>query len=78
MSSTLDALPPEITRHRILHTRDACEFVGVSIAEWRKMRARGEAPLPIQIGTQRQGWRVGDLIDWIASRARQQTAAGAR
>jgi len=33
------------------------------------MRRRGEAPPPIMLGTQRQGWRVGDLIDWIASRA---------
>jgi predicted DNA-binding transcriptional regulator AlpA len=66
--SALDALPPEIVRHRVLATRDACEFVGVSIAEWRRMRRRGEAPPPIMLGTQRQGWRVGDLIDWIERR----------
>jgi predicted DNA-binding transcriptional regulator AlpA len=68
-ASALDGLPPEIARHRVLVTRDACEFVGVSIAEWRRMRRRGEAPPPIMLGTQRQGWRVGDLIDWIASRS---------
>lgn len=77
MSSTLDALPPEIARHRILATRDACEFVGISIPEWRRMRTRGQAPAPIMLGTRKHGWRVGDLIDWIASRERsqQQTAA---
>jgi predicted DNA-binding transcriptional regulator AlpA len=68
-STALDTLPPEVARHRVLGTRDACEFVGVSIAEWRRMRRRGEAPPPIMLGTQRQGWRIGDLIDWIASRA---------
>ena len=76
MSATLDALPPEIARHRVLATRDACEFVGVSISEWRELRIRGEAPAPIMIGSKKQGFRVGDLIDWIASRERsQQTAA---
>jgi predicted DNA-binding transcriptional regulator AlpA len=66
-STALDTLPPEVARYRVLGTRDACEFVGVSIAEWRRTRRRGEAPPPIMLGTQRQGWRVGDLIDWIAS-----------
>jgi predicted DNA-binding transcriptional regulator AlpA len=69
MSTALDALPAEIARHRVLGTRDACEFVGVSVTDWRRMRRRGEAPAPIMLGTQRQGWRVGDLIDWIASRS---------
>jgi predicted DNA-binding transcriptional regulator AlpA len=70
--SVLDQLPPEIARHRVLSTRDCCEFVGVSIAEWRRMRRAGEAPPPILIGTQKQGWRIGDLIDWIASREQPQ------
>jgi predicted DNA-binding transcriptional regulator AlpA len=60
MSDALDALPAEIARHRVLGTRDACEFVGVSIRDWRRMRQRGETPPPIMIGTQRQGWRVGE------------------
>jgi predicted DNA-binding transcriptional regulator AlpA len=75
MSATLDALPAEIARHRVLSTRDACEFVGVSISEWRELRDRGEAPTPILIGTKKHGYRVGDLIDWIASRAQQRPAA---
>jgi hypothetical protein len=44
MSSTLDSLPTELARHRILNTREACEFVKISIPEWRRMRADGEAP----------------------------------
>jgi predicted DNA-binding transcriptional regulator AlpA len=69
MSAALDALPAEIARHRVLGTRDASEFVGISVTDWRRMCRRGETPPPIKIGIQRQGWRVGDLIDWIASRA---------
>ena len=70
-------LPPEIERHRVLQTRDACEFVGVSIAEWRRMRRRGEAPSGIKIGRQREGWRIGDLIDWIESRNTASKSAAA-
>ena len=77
MSATLDALPPEIARHRILNTRDACEFVGLSISEWRELRERKEAPAPILIGTKKHGYRIGDLIDWLASRAQQQNGAAA-
>jgi predicted DNA-binding transcriptional regulator AlpA len=75
MSAVLDALPPELGRHRILSTRDTVEFVGLSISEWRELRSRGEAPAAIKIGTQKQGWRIGDLIDWLESRAQQKTAA---
>jgi predicted DNA-binding transcriptional regulator AlpA len=69
-STSLDKLPPEVARHRVLGTRDACEFVGLSVAEWRKMRSAGEAPAPILITSRKHGWRVGDLIDWIAARAK--------
>lgn len=69
MSATLEGLPAEIARHRVLNTRETCKFISLSVAEWRKLRGRGEAPAPIQLGTKKQGWRVGDLIDWIASRS---------
>ena len=72
--STLDKLPAEIARHRILDTAEACEFVKISQPEWRRMRAEGDAPRPIMIGTRKHGYRIGDLIDWLASRP-QQTAA---
>jgi predicted DNA-binding transcriptional regulator AlpA len=75
MSATLDALPPEIARHRVLGTRDACDFVGLSIPEWRRMRRSGVAPAPILLGSRKQGWRVGDLIDWLASREQSQRPA---
>jgi predicted DNA-binding transcriptional regulator AlpA len=65
----LDSLPPDLGRHRILPTKEACEFVGSSVAEWRRKRARGDAPPPIMIGARKHGWRIGDLIEWIESRA---------
>ena len=75
MSSMLDTLPPELSRHRILDTRETCEFVSVSVAQWRRMRSLGETPAPIMLGSKKQGWRIGDLIDWLASRAQPRAAA---
>jgi predicted DNA-binding transcriptional regulator AlpA len=75
MSSTLDTLPAELARHRILDTNETCKFIGVSVAQWRRLRSGGEAPAPVMIGTRKHGWKVGDLIAWIDSRALQQTAA---
>lgn len=75
MPSILDTLPPDLGRHRILDTRETCEFVNVSVAQWRRMRSLGETPSPIMIGSKKHGWRIGDLIDWIASRSQPKAAA---
>ncbi len=75
MSSMIDTLPPDLGRHRILGTRETCEFVGISVAQWRRMRTLGETPAAIMLGAKKQGWRIGDLIDWLASRARPRAAA---
>lgn len=75
MSSLLDTLPADLGRHRILDTKKTCEFVSVSIAQWRRMRSPGETPVPIMIGSKKMGWRLGDLIDWIASRSQAKAAA---
>jgi predicted DNA-binding transcriptional regulator AlpA len=75
MSSLLENLPPDLGRQRVLSTRQACEFVGISVAHWRRIRAHGEAPAPILIGTRKHGWKVADLIDWIASRSQSKAAA---
>lgn len=64
----LENLPAELARHRILDTAETLEFVKLSPAEWRKLRAAGKAPRPVMLGTRKQGWRIGDLIDWVASR----------
>jgi predicted DNA-binding transcriptional regulator AlpA len=66
--SRLEGLPAELARHRILDTAETLEFVKLSPAEWRKLRAAGKAPRPVMLGTRKQGYKIGDLIDWIASR----------
>jgi predicted DNA-binding transcriptional regulator AlpA len=71
--SVIDSLPLELSRRRVLCTIDACTFTGVSVAEWRRLN---QAPPPIMIGSRKQGWRIGDLIDWIESRAQREPARG--
>jgi predicted DNA-binding transcriptional regulator AlpA len=74
----LDSLPSEVSRNRILPTRETLEFVGSSPANWRRLRSLNLAPPPIMIGMRKQGWRVGTLLDWLESRTkRETTAAGA-
>lgn len=75
MSSLLDTLPPDLGRHRVLGTRETCEFVNISVAQWRRMRSLGETPAPIMLGSKKHGWRIGDLIDWLASREQPRVAA---
>ena len=64
----LDRLPPEIARHRVLDTPSALAFVSLSASQWRDLRSRGEAPKPVQLSSRKQGYRLGDLIDWVAAR----------
>ena len=74
-SPSIDSLPIELGKHRILATRQACEFVGVSIPQWRRLRRDGEAPPGIMLGTRRQGWTIGTLIAWLESRQQPRAAA---
>jgi predicted DNA-binding transcriptional regulator AlpA len=75
MSPSIENLPTELARHRVLDTRQTCQFVNVSVAQWRRLRTCGEAPTPRQLGKRKHGWRVGDLIDWLDSREPEQNAA---
>jgi predicted DNA-binding transcriptional regulator AlpA len=70
----LDNLSPELGRSRIVDNSGACEFLGVSPAHLRRLRAAGKVPPPIKIGTQKLGWRLGTLIDLIDSREQQASA----
>jgi len=73
--SVLDTLPPDLIRKRVLDTPNSCEFLGVSIAQWRRLRVLKEAPEPIMLGKRKHGWAIGTLIDWQESRQRRVSVA---
>jgi predicted DNA-binding transcriptional regulator AlpA len=66
-----NSFPPDQTRNRILDSRQASEFWGVSTAHWRRLYRAKKVPSPIRIGDRKYGWRIGDLIDGLDERARE-------
>lgn len=67
--SSLAHLPLELARRRVLGTKDAAAFIGVSVPTFRRMKDRKVIPSPIQLSERRLGWRIGDLADWLDARA---------
>jgi predicted DNA-binding transcriptional regulator AlpA len=67
----LDSFPTDLTRSRILDSAQASAFWGVSTAHWRRLYRAGKVPSPIRIGDRKLGWRIGDLVDALAERARE-------
>lgn len=59
--STFLHLPHDIARRRVMPTKDAAAFLGLSVATFRRMRKR--LPPHIDLSTRRIGWRIGDLCD---------------
>ena len=68
---SLNSFPPDLTRNRILDSGQASEFWGVSTAHWRRLYRAGKVPPPIRVGDRKYGWRIGDLVDALAERARE-------
>ena len=66
---SLNSLPSDLARNRILDSAKSAEFWGVSTAHWRRLYRAKKVPAPIRIGDRKYGWRLGDLIDGLAERA---------
>jgi predicted DNA-binding transcriptional regulator AlpA len=69
MSSTLDSLPTELSRQRVLNSSEAAMFVGLSLPHFRRLYRAGKVPRPLQLGERKLGWRIGDLVDHLAAKA---------
>jgi predicted DNA-binding transcriptional regulator AlpA len=68
---SLNSFPPDLTRNRILDSGQASEFWGVSTAHWRRLYRARKVPPPIRVGDRKYGWRLSDLVDALAERARE-------
>lgn len=71
MTNSLDSLPADISRFRVLNAAEAAKFWGVSLPHWRRLYRANEVPTPIKLSTRRLGWRAGDLIEALDKRAGQ-------
>jgi predicted DNA-binding transcriptional regulator AlpA len=72
--SNFTELPPELAGKRVLGTRKAAEFVGLSDREWDRRRAAGETPTPVELGTRKLGYTVESLVAWIEARKKNAAA----
>jgi predicted DNA-binding transcriptional regulator AlpA len=68
----LDAIPAEAVKGRILNSAQASQYWGVSLPHWRRLYRAGKVPSPIRIGVRKCEWRLDDLIDALAERAREE------
>ena len=75
MAHSLDALPADISRHKVLNTAEAAAFLNFSIPHFRRLYRSGGVPAPIQLSTRKLGWRASDLVDRLASRESRPIAA---
>lgn len=71
MSSPAPTFSPAIETRRVLNTKQAAAFVGLSVRGWERLRQSGETPAPVQIGIRKLGYQLGDLLDWIEHRKQE-------
>jgi len=50
-------------------------FLGFSKNYFRVAAQRGDVPAPVRLTERKVGWRIGDLVDWLAARVEQPTGA---
>jgi len=50
---TLDSLPPDMARRRILDTAEAAEFCKLSVPHWRRLYRTGKVPRPVRLSARK-------------------------
>lgn len=77
--STLRELAPALQRARVINTKEAAAFLGMSVPTFRRRKRDGDLPGHIALSHRLHGYRIGDLIDWTERRQEraQATRGGA-
>lgn len=68
MPKNLNQVSAEFSRNKVLNTAEAANFLNFSVSHFRRMYRNGGVPAPIQLSARKLGWKLGDLIDWVATR----------
>jgi predicted DNA-binding transcriptional regulator AlpA len=53
---------------RIVREAERKNITGTGRTTWWEMEKRGEAPLRVELVGGRVGWRLSELLAWVASR----------
>jgi len=73
--SALEQIPTELSRERLLGIVQAAEFLGLSVPHLRRLYRAKKIPNPIRIGERKYGWRLGQLIEFVAAKSNTKAAA---
>jgi hypothetical protein len=69
MTQPLADLPDNIARKQLLDTKQAAAFVARSPIEIRRLVNVGKFPKPLNVDGKKWSFRLGDLVDFIDSKA---------
>jgi predicted DNA-binding transcriptional regulator AlpA len=69
MQEALCSLPSDLARYRVLNTVQTAAFLGFSVPHTRRLYREKRIPEPLRLSGRKLGWRVGDLVDWLAARS---------
>ena len=61
-------LPAELNWDRLLDSEQSAQFLGFSVAHFRRLYRAGAVPSPIKIGERKLAWRAGALADFVAAK----------
>ncbi|MFC1459590.1 helix-turn-helix transcriptional regulator [Microvirga arabica] len=65
----LGNLPLEVARHRVLDVKQTAALLSLSVPSVRRLHRQKQIPEALRISSRRIGWRLGDLVDWLAARS---------
>lgn len=72
--SNLNSLPADLSRHRVIGAAEAATLCNISLPHWRRLYRAGKAPSPIKLSERKLGWRIADLLDWMAAAPTREAA----
>ena len=68
MITSLNSLPNDVIRRRLLDIHSTAEFCGRSVPEIRRLLRHGLFPKPLKLNGRRLSWQLGQLVDYIDSK----------
>jgi predicted DNA-binding transcriptional regulator AlpA len=63
-----DNIPQSLESKRVLNAKQASALLGVSLSTFRRQHWSKKLPPAIAVGERRLGWRVDDLLAFMAQR----------
>ncbi len=61
-------LKQSVDRQKAINKKRLLELVDVSYSTWWRLERAGKAPKRIRLSPGRVGWRLGEVLDFLASR----------